>query len=181
MKEHISEQENVIDIEIIREKIQLLRGSRVMLDIDLAELYGVQTKALNQAVQRNIKRFPADFMFQLSLDEESNLKSQFVTSSYGGKRKLGWAFTEQGIAMLSSVLRSDRAIEVNIGIMRVFTVLRRSIEEYKDVREKIVDMEKKYGTKFTQIFKILKYLTTEKVKPKNKIGFVYKEREEDSP
>lgn len=105
-------------IDNVRGLIYLIRGQKVMLDSDLARLYGVEAKVLNQAVKRNIERFPADFMFQLSKEEEENLKSQFVTSSWGGKRTLSYAFTEQGVAMLSSVLKSKRAIEVNIAIIR---------------------------------------------------------------
>src|SRR3954470_23466705 len=107
--------------EMIVEKIYSLRGVKVMLDKDLAEMYGVEVRALNQSVKRNFTRFPEDFMFQLNNEEWHNLKSQFVISSYGGVRKLPFAFTEQGVAMLSSVLRSERAIQVNIQIIRVYT------------------------------------------------------------
>jgi hypothetical protein len=107
--------------------IHEIRGVKVMLDRDLAELYEVETRALNQAVKRNEKRFPEDFMFQLTGEEVENLMSQFVTSSYGGVRKLPYAFTEQGVAMLSGVLKSDRAIEVNIAIMRAFVEMRRYV------------------------------------------------------
>ncbi|MDE6722485.1 MAG: ORF6N domain-containing protein [Bacteroidaceae bacterium] len=109
----------------IRSKIYEVRGQRVMLDFDLASMYGVETRALNQSVKRNIERFPEDFMFQLTKDELDVLKSQIVTSSWGGTRKLPYAFTEMGVAMLSSVLRSPLAIQVNIGIMRAFTEFRR--------------------------------------------------------
>ncbi|MEA3428918.1 MAG: ORF6N domain-containing protein [Thermodesulfobacteriota bacterium] len=105
---------NVVTMETIASKIYLIRGIKVMLDADLAGLYGVETKVLKQAVRRNIKRFPSDFMFKLTKDEFQNLRSQFVTSSWGGARYIPMAFTEQGVAMLSSVLKSDRAIEVNI-------------------------------------------------------------------
>ena len=114
-------------LQVIQSKIYEIRGQKVMLDRDLAEMYGVQTKALNQAVKRNIKRFPSDFMFQLSKDEWTNLRSQFVTSSWGGTRKLPFAFTEQGVAMLSSILNSDTAIEVNIAIMRTFVAVRQMV------------------------------------------------------
>lgn len=113
-----------MELTTIQERIYEVRGVKVMLDRDLAELYGVTTSALNQAVKRNADRFPADFMFHLSKEEAGNLKSQFVTSSWGGSRKGAYAFTELGVAMLSSVLRSDIAIQVNIGIMRAFVALR---------------------------------------------------------
>lgn len=119
------------DIEEIRTKIHEIRGRQVMLDKDLAELYGVETKVLNQAVKRNARRFPSDFMFQLDKDEWKSLKSQFVTSSWGGARTLPYAFTEQGVAMLSSVLRSDTAIEVNIRIMRTFVAVRQYLAQPK--------------------------------------------------
>lgn len=113
------------ELEEIRTRIHYIRGRQVMLDKDLTELYGVEVRRLNEAVKRNIKRFPEDFMFQLDDNEWENLKSQFATSSWGGTRKLPYAFTEQGVAMLSSVLRSDTAIEVNIRIMRAFVAVRR--------------------------------------------------------
>lgn len=113
-----------LPIEKIASKIYLIRDTKVMLDRDLAELYGVENKVLNQAVKRNIKRFPDDFMFQLTYQEFTHLKSQFVTSSWGGVRKIPNAFTEQGVAMLSGILNSDRAISVNIQIMRTFTKLK---------------------------------------------------------
>ena len=115
----------LIPSERIESKIHFIRGRKVMLDKDLADLYKVTTGALNQAVKRNPERFPDEFMFQLTKDELNNLKSQFVTSSWGGVRKLPFVFTEHGVLMLSSVLKSDRAIQVNIQIMRIFTRLRR--------------------------------------------------------
>ncbi len=150
----------------IASRIFFIRGKKVILDRDLAELYGVETKVLNQAVKRNQKRFPTDFMFQLSkaeadaflrsqivtLKNYSNLKSQIVTSSYGGRRKLPFAFTEQGVAMLSSVLNSNRAIQVNIQIIRTFTKLRELIASNKDLREKIEKLESKYDQQFKIIF-----------------------------
>ena len=113
------------EIEELRNRIHVIRGQQVMLDKDLAELYGVEVRALNQAVKRNMNRFPSDFMFQLTKEEWNNLKSQFVISSWGGTRTLPYAFTEHGVAMLSSVLRSDTAIEVNIRIMRAFVAIRK--------------------------------------------------------
>ncbi len=123
-------------MEIIREKIHIIRGKKVMLDRDLAELYQVPTKQLNRAVRRNIDRFPDDFMFKLTKDQMDNLKCQFGTSSYGGTRKPPLAFIEQGIAMLSSVLNSKLAIQMNIQIIRIFTKLREMIDAYKELREK---------------------------------------------
>ncbi|MDP8265861.1 MAG: ORF6N domain-containing protein [Candidatus Aceula meridiana] len=157
--------------EIIQDMIYVVRGQKVILDSDLASLYGVQTGRLNQQVTRNIKRFPEDFMFRLTQKERSNLMSQFVTSSWGGHRKTPLAFTEQGVAMLSSVLNSDRAIEVNIAIMRTFTKLRSMIKPYKELREKIEVMEKGYDGKFRVVFTALKQLLKNSKKPKGKIGF----------
>lgn len=133
--------------EIIQKKIYEVRGIKVMLDKDLAELYQVEVKVLNQAVKRNIKRFPSDFMFQLTKEEWDNLKSQFVTSSWGGTRKLPFAFTEQGLAMLSGILNSDIAIYVNIAIMRAFVTIRQGLptvnshQELEDLKERIKALE----------------------------------------
>jgi len=151
-----------------------------MLDRYLAELYGVKTKVLNQAVRRNKKRFPADFMFQLNDGEmgiaasqfvTSDLRSQIVTSSYGGRRYNAYAFTEQGIAMLSSVLSSERAIQVNIQIMRTFTKLREMLMTHRALREKIEKLEKKYDRRFRIIFDVMKKLLVREEKPKTTIGF----------
>src|SRR5687767_6843472 len=125
--------ELMIPDEVVMNKIYLIRGQKVMLDRDLAELYDVETKVLNQAVKRNSDRFPADFMFQLTKKEFENLKSQIVTSSWGGVRKMPFAFTEQGVAMLSSVLKSEIAIRVNIQIIRIFTRMRKMIITHKDI------------------------------------------------
>ncbi len=131
-----------------------------MIDADLAELYQVSTKRLNQAVKRNSSRFPEDFMFQLTREESQNLRSQFVTSSlnYGGHRYLSYVFTEQGVAMLSSVLRSDRAVAVNIAIMRTFVRLRQLLVSNKELAEKVGEMEKKYDKQFKIVFDVLKQL-----------------------
>ena len=143
-----------------------------MLDRDLAVLYGVETKALNQAVKRNMDRFPGDFMFQLSKIEFDNLRSQFVTSSWGGRRYSPFMFTEQGVAMLSSVLPSKKAIEVNITIMRTFVKIRRMSQSYKDLARKIAEIEKKYNKKIIRIFEVLDYLVDDKkVNSKKEIGF----------
>jgi len=148
-----------------------------MIDWDLAELYGVETKVLKQAVRRNIKRFPNDFMFDLTKDEFENLRSQIVTSSWGGARYLPMAFTEQGVAMLSTVLKSDRAIQVNIQIMRAFTQLRQMLSTHKDLKRKIESMEKKYDQQFQVVFEAIKQLLTEEDKSKKKIGFTAKEKQ----
>ncbi|MFP4203708.1 MAG: ORF6N domain-containing protein [Opitutales bacterium] len=142
--------------------VRFIRGEKVLLDADLAELYGVETKALNQAMKRNRKRFPADFIFQLSAPEWKNLKSQSVTSSHGGRRTPPYAFTEQGVAMLSSVLNSDRAIEVNIAIMRTFVQLRELMADNQMLQEKIERLEKKYDGQFAQVFDAIKRLMNER-------------------
>ena len=157
--------------EIIQEMIYVIRGQKVMIDSDLADLYGVLTSRLNEQVRRNIKRFPEDFMFQLNNKEFKNLMSQFAISSWGGRRKLPFVFTEQGVAMLSSVLNSDRAIHVNIAIMRTFTKLRGMMESNKELKKKVEEMEKKYDGQFKIVFSALKKLFDEPVKPKKKIGF----------
>lgn len=127
----------IVDLNVIQNKIYLIRNQYVMLDRDLAELYQVETKVLNQAVKRNSKRFPEDFMFKLSHDETANLRSQFVTSSWGGARYQPLAFTEQGLAMLSGLLNSDVAIQVNINIMRAFVVMRNRISELSTINFKM--------------------------------------------
>ena len=136
-----------LELAAINEMIYVIRGQKVMFDVDLANLYGVETKVLNQAVKRNLKRFPEDFMFRLSPEEYSNLKSQFVTSSenWGGKRKQPLVFTENGVAMLSGILNSDRAIEVNIAIMRIFTRLRSFMLLEKNLINKIDGIQLKKG------------------------------------
>ena len=143
MKKDISKvQLPIIDLNVIQNKIYFIRNQYVMLDRDLAELYQVETKVLNQAVKRNIKRFPEDFMFKLSHDETVNLRSHFVTSSWGGSRYQPLAFTEQGLAMLSGLLNSDVAIQVNINIMRAFVVLRNKISELSTINLKVDNVAK---------------------------------------
>lgn len=168
---------NTAPQEIIESKIFLIRGQKVMLDRDLAMLYGAETKVFNQAVKRNIERFPNDFMFQLTKEELDFLRSQFVTLKQGrGKhiKYLPYVFTEQGVAMLSSVLKSKKAIEANIAIMRVFVNIRKFISTYKGLAARIAELEKKYDKKIGKIFKVLDYLIkgneTER-KDKRKIGF----------
>ncbi len=155
----------------ILNKIHVIRGQKIMLDRDLADLYEVETRVLNQAVSRNITRFPADFMFQLDDSEFKNLKSQIVISNRGGTRKLPYAFTEQGVAMLSTVLKSERAIQVNIQIMRAFTRLRQMISSHQELRKKIEAMEEKYDGQFRIIFEAIKELLDIKSKPRKRIGF----------
>lgn len=137
--------------EFIERRIHIIRGQKVMLDSDLAELYQVEVKRLNEQVRRNLARFPNDFMFQLSLSEATNLKSQFATSSWGGKRKLPYVFTELGVAMLSSVLRSDRAVQMNIYIMRAFVKLREMLATHKELADKISILEKELKEQGTDI------------------------------
>lgn len=157
--------------EIIENKIYLINGQKVMTDYDLAHLYEVDTKVLNQSVKRNIDRFPSDFMFLLDSKEEINLKSQFVTSNYGRRRYKVLVFTEQGIAMLSSVLKSDRAIQVNIQIIRIFTKLRQMTLNYKDLQEKLEKLESTHDENFKVVFDALRHIMTEEEKPKKQIGF----------
>ena len=148
----------LIPAERIERNILLIRGENVMLDSALAELYGVETKVLNQAVKRNIARFPRDFMFQLSQDEFGDLKSQFVTSSWGGRRTPPFAFTEQGVAMLSSVLHSERAVQVNVEIMRTFVRLRRMLTGHEELGRKLAAMESKYDQQFKVVFDAIRQL-----------------------
>ncbi len=159
--------------ERIQNRIFLLRGKKVMFDRDLAELYGVKTQVLNQAVQRNIRRFPGDFMFQLTRRETKIWISQIVISKHQekGVRKCPFVFTEQGIAMLSTVLRSERAILVNIQIIRTFTKLRELMATNKELREKIEQLERKYDSQFKIVFDVIKRLIVEEEKPKPLIGF----------
>jgi hypothetical protein len=173
------QKEGIIPSELIASKIYVIRRLKVMLDRDLAELYGVKTKALKQAVKRNINRFPEDFMFVLSSEEVRNLRSQIVTSSsphWGGSRYLPMAFTEQGVAMLSSVLKSDRAIEVNIQIMRVFTRLRQILLGNKDLKRELEELKRVTDDRFRVVFETLDQLLSNEERPKRKIGFEVKEK-----
>jgi len=167
----------LVPVELIASKIYLIRGIKVMLDRDLAELYGVETKRLKEQVRRNIERFPQDFMFELTKQELKNLRSQFATSSWGGARYIPMAFTEQGVAMLSSILRSKRAIEVNVAIVRAFVKLREMMATHKDLKRKIESMEKKYDEQFRIVFEAIKQLLSDEDKPKKKIGFTVKEKQ----
>lgn len=156
----------------IESKMFLIRGQKVMLSPHLAELYEVEPRVLNQAVKRNIERFPEDFMFQLNPEEFANLKSQFVISSWGGIRTAPYAFTEQGVAMLSSVLRSDRAIQVNIEIMRAFVRLRQMLATNAELSRKLAALEKKYDARFKAVFEaIYELMSPAENKKKRTIGF----------
>ena len=169
----------LIPVELIERRIYLIRGSKVMLDSDLADLYEVPTKVLNQAVRRNLDRFPADFMFQLSEKELENLRSQIVTSSlgagHGGRRYQPYAFTEHGVAMLSSVLASRRAIQLNILIVRAFVRLREYLATHKDLARKVEDVERtqvEHGAHIQQIYGYIERLLDPAPEPsKRRIGF----------
>ena len=165
--------ERLIPVERIETKILLLRGQKVMLDRDLAALYGVPTKALKQAVKRNLARFPDDFVFVLDGEEFANWRSQFVTSNSDrmGVRYAPMAFTEHGIAMLSSVLNSERAIQVNISIMRAFSQLRALLATHADLARKLEELEKKYDAQFRVVFDALRQLINPPEPPRKQIGF----------
>jgi phage regulator Rha-like protein len=169
---------SLIPIEKITSKIYLIRKEKVMLDSDLADLYGVETKVLVQAIKRNIDRFPKDFMFQLTADQYKILRSQFVTSNWGGRRYPPYVFTEQGVAMLSSVLKSKQAIKVNIAIMRAFVELRKFLYSNDKLAVKLNELEKETKKRFEEhqkqislIFEAIKQLIKDDSKPKKQIGF----------
>jgi hypothetical protein len=162
----------IIPQEVVENKILFIRGKKVMLDKDLAALYGVETKALNQAVKRNFSRFPEDFMFQLSKAE----KNELVTNCDRFRRLkhstfTPYAFTEQGVAMLSSVLKGELAVQVNIAIMRAFVKLREMLSTHKELRQKIEGIEKKYDHQFKVVFEVIKQLLESPKKQKRQIGF----------
>lgn len=173
MNESTSKARNsIIPAARIENSIFMIRDEKVMLDEDLALMYGVETKVLVQAVKRNIDRFPDDFMFQLSKDEFKNLRSQIVTSSWGGRRTPPFAFTEQGVAMLSGVLKSKRAVQVNVEIMRTFVKLRKMLASHKDLARKLETLEKKYDSQFKLIFDAIRQIMTPEAPPKRcQIGF----------
>lgn len=156
----------------IVQRIYAVRGVKVMLDRDLAELYAVETRVLNQAVRRNLKRFPEDFMIQFTKIEFDNLKSQFVTSSWGGIRKMPFAFTEQGVAMLSGIINSERAIEVNIQIMRAFVQLRHIVIEHTELKREVEALRKQTEERFEIVFTVLDKLVSDGEPPDKKIGFI---------
>jgi hypothetical protein len=164
----------LIPAERIERAILLIRGEKVLLDRDLAELYGVETRVLVQAVKRNLRRFPADFMFQLSKEEFENWRSQFVMSNPGSKmglRRRPYAFTEQGVAMLSSVLHSDRAIDVNIAIMRAFVRLREMLASHADLARRLDELERKYDQQFAVVFQAIRELMKPPTAKPNEMGY----------
>lgn len=170
----MTEKALVMPQEVIENKIFLVRGKKVMFDRDLAVLYGVETKFLNRAVKRNIERFPEDFMFQLSKEELASLRFHFGTSTRGGRRYLPYAFTENGVAMLSSVLNSERAIHVNIQIMRTFTKLREMLATHKELAHKLAEIERKierHDDEIKAVFDAIRGLMTPPEPKKKKIGF----------
>jgi hypothetical protein len=167
----------LVPVELIERRIYILRGHKVMLDADLAALYQVPTKGFNQAVQRNLDRFPEDFMFRLTSEEASALRSQFVTLEKGRGRYpkyAPYAFTEHGVAMLSSVLRSKRAVQMNILIIRAFVKLRELLATHKDLARKIEDLErlqKEHGQQLAVVYDVVKQLINPPPKPKRRMGF----------
>ncbi len=174
----MAKQADLIPIENISSKIYFIRNEKVLIDSDLSELYGVETKALKRAVRRHKDRFPKDFMFELSKEEFDNLRYQFGTSSWGGRRYPPYAFTEQGVAMLSSVLNSERAIKVNIAIMRAFVKMREYLQSNEKLAAKLKELENETREKFSKqqeqialIFDAIKELMKEDEKPKRKIGY----------
>ncbi len=168
----MASEQSLVPVERIERAILLVRGQKVMLDADLAELYGVETRVLVQAVKRNIERFPEDFMFQLNQEEFAVLRSQSVTSSdWGGRRYPPYAFTEQGVAMLSSVLRSQRAIQVNIEIMRAFIRLRQMLASHAQLARKLDALEKKYDAQFKEVFEAIRQLMAPPEPKRRAIGF----------
>lgn len=165
-----------MEIEHIKNSILEIRGKKVMLDMDLAKIYELETRALKQAVRRNLDRFPEDFMFQLTKEEWSNLTSQFVISSWGGHRHPPFAFTEQGVSMLSSILKSKKAIQMNITIMRAFVMIRQWALTYQELSDKLSELEKLHNQKFNDIDQVLTYLlqkdqTKIKQEPREKVGY----------
>jgi hypothetical protein len=160
-----------INLNEVELSILSLRGQRVLLSSDLAKLYEVTPGVLMQAVKRNTERFPSDFMFQLSIDEWKNLKSQSVISSWGGARTAPYAFTEQGVSMLSSVLKSSRAVQVNIEIMRAFVRLRRMLAEHRDLAQRLGELEQRYDKQFSAVFDAIRQLMAPPSQTKRPIGF----------
>jgi ORF6N domain-containing protein len=168
----MSEEETpVLPVERIERAILIVRGQRVMLDEDIAALYGVETKNLVKAMKRNLERFPLDFMFQLTLEDVENLRFQIGTSRWGGRRYLPYAFAEQGVAMLSSVLRSERAVQVNIEIMRAFVRLRQVMTSQADLLRRLDELEQKYDARFKAVFDALRQLMARPETEGRPIGF----------
>jgi hypothetical protein len=175
----VADSNDVMSVETIERAIRLIRGEKVILDADLAALYGVATRVLVQAVKRNLERFPPDFMFQLTKEEFALLRSQNVTSSgWGGRRYPPYAFTEQGVAMLSSVLHSPRAVQVNIEIMRAFVRMRQWVASHAKLAKKLAELEAKYDEQFTVVFEAIKQLMTPPEPKRRRICFQGKVSEE---
>lgn len=169
----------IIPVERVAQSIRWIRGQKVLLDSDLAALYGVTTGNLNKAVKRNAQRFPSDFMFRLSTQEVQNLRFQFGISRWGGRRALPYVFTEQGIAMLSSVLNSERAIRVNIAIMRAFVKLRRTLETNHELAQKFSELEQRVGKhdeEIDDILEAIRQLMAPPDRPRREIGFHVREK-----
>ena len=160
-----------MQIQLIQSKIFEIRGHKVMLDYDLAVLYEVETKNLNLAVKRNIARFPGDFMFQLTKEEWESLRLQIETSNRGGRRYMPYAFTEQGVSMLSAVLNSQKAITVSIAIIRAFVMLRQYVLDYKELKEQIEKLEKEMNHKFKDIYEALNYLISPPAPKRKPLGY----------
>ena len=172
---------SLVPIERIERAIIVVRGEKVMLDSELAEIYGVETKILNQAVKRNASRFPSDFMFQMTHVELANLRSQIVTSSlYGGRRYLPYAFTEHGALMLANVLNSERAAQTSVQVVRAFVKLRQMLASNAELARKLAAMEKKYDAQFKVVFDAIRQLMSPPEKPKREIGFHVK-HDDDKP
>jgi hypothetical protein len=167
----MEETQSLIPAERIERSILLLRGEKVILDSEIAALYGVETRTLVQAMKRNLDRFPRDFMFQLTPEEVENLRSQIVISSWGGRRHPPYAFTEQGVAMLSSVLRSQQAVRVNIEIMRAFVRLRQMMSTQADLVRRLDELEGRYDGQFKAVFDALRRLMAPSEAPNRRIGF----------
>ena len=169
-----------MQLQVIQNKIYEVRGQKIMLDFDLAEMYQTETKRLKEAVRRNISRFPKDFMFELTKEEFESLRTQFATSKRGGTRYFPFAFTEQGVAMLSSVLNSPKAINVNIAIMRAFVFMRQYALTHKDLTDKLKELEAKYNKQFKDVYEAINYLLQKdkqevKHKGRKRIGFKTKD------
>jgi len=168
----VTEQQDLMKPAGVEGAIRLLRGEKVILDADLADLYGVATRVLVQAVKRNLERFPADFMFQLTREEFAVLRSQSVTSrGWGGRRYPPYAFTEQGVAMLAGLLNSPRAVQVNIEIMRAFVRMRRMLASHAGLKKKLLELEEKYDSQFAMVFEALKQLMAPQEPKRRRIGF----------
>ena len=173
---------SLVPLERIERAIIVVRGEKVMLDSELAEIYGVETRILNQAVRRNINRFPVDFMFQLTVAEEASLRSQIVISNEGrgGRRYLPYAFTEHGALMLANVLNSERAAQTSVQVVRAFVKLRQMLSSNAELARKLAAMEKKYDAQFKVVFDAIRQLMSPPTRPKREIGFHVK-YDDDKP